>query len=246
MEPTIDALFPLLAERWGVPVGLLEGYYADLQGSAALLSGLNAAIRDEPRFAGVRFTHVRALRIYRSLLYLITRVVRPGVFVETGVLNGFSSAFILLAMHHNGQGTLCSVDLPPDDPRIVAQGTAPLPEGKGPGWAIPGFLRGRHVLALGEAQVLLPRIFAEHRPLDIFLHDSDHCYSHMMFEMALAWLYLRPGGWLLSDNIEQNLAFDDLTRGVGCPGFVVSSFDTADRVWRHGLVQKPTEGIHLG
>ena len=246
MEPTIDALLPLLAERWGVPVKLLEGYYADLQSSDELLSALNELIRDEPRFAGVQFRHVRELRVYRSLLYLITRVVRPKVFVETGVLNGFSSTFILLGMRHNGQGILRSIDLPPDDPRIIAQGTTPLPQGRAPGWAIPGFLRDRHVLVLGEAQVLLPRILAEHRPLDIFLHDSDHCYSHMIFEMSLAWLYLRPGGWMLIDNVEQNSAFDDLTQGVGCPGFVVSSFDTADRVWRHGLVQKPTEGIHLG
>jgi hypothetical protein len=60
----------------------------------------------------------------------------------------------------------------------------------------------------------------------------------MMFELALAWLYLRPKGWLICDNVEQNSAFFDFVRGVHSEELVVASFDTPERVWKHGLVQK--------
>ena len=49
-------------------------------------------------------------------LYAIFRHLRPQVAVETGVANGFSTAFALLALDHNGEGHLHSVDLPREAP----------------------------------------------------------------------------------------------------------------------------------
>jgi predicted O-methyltransferase YrrM len=227
--------------KWKIESALLESYYGELQVSGDFLSSLNAAISPVREFAGVQFRHVDELRVYRSLLYLFTRAFRPEVFVETGVLNGFSSAFILLAMHRNGTGTLYSIDLPPLEERILDQGTNPLPVGRQPGWAIPSYLRSRHCLHLGDAKVLLPRILDGLRRLDAFLHDSDHSYGHMMFELSLAWRYLRAGGWLLCDNVEQNDAFLDFTRGVGGHGFELASFDVPARRWKHGLIQKASD-----
>ncbi|HEY1377404.1 MAG TPA: class I SAM-dependent methyltransferase [Gemmataceae bacterium] len=234
----IDDLLPQLAEWWGTRTQVLGDHLRQLEGSREFLEALNAKVRGVPEFAGVRFTSPADLRLYRSLLYLFTRVTVPEVYVETGVLNGFATAFTLLAMHHNGKGTLYSIDLPPADERIIAQGTTPLPAGKGPGWAIPDFLRDRHRLLLGRAQVMLPRLLEEHGQVDCFLHDSDHSYEHMMFEMALAWQYLRPGGWLLVDNIEANDSFADFARGVRVPGRVVASFDSPERTWRHGMARR--------
>lgn len=223
---------------WEVPLGSLQACYGELQESSAFLADINRAIHNVPEFAGVQFRHVSEFRLYRCLLYLLTRVCRPKVFVETGVLNGFSSAFVLLAMEHNRTGTLYSIDLSPHEERIRAQGTGPLPQGKKPGWAIPHGLRNRHRLSLGDARVLLPRILQGHGPLDVFLHDSDHSYQHMMFEMAAAWPYLRPGGWLLCDNVEQNHAFFDFVVGVGASSTVAASFDSPDRIWKHGIARK--------
>lgn len=239
MSKTIEECLPELAAAWEISLDRLQTYYHELQESQGFLTAINRAILGVPEFAGIHFEDVSGLRLYRCLLYLLTRAFRPEVFVETGVLNGFSSAFVLLAMQHNSAGILHSIDLPPVDERIRMQGTGPLPQGKAPGWAIPEELRPRHRLSLGEARVLLPQTMERQGSIDVFLHDSDHSYEHMMFEMALAWPYLRPGGWLLCDNVEQNRAFADFVRGVNAKSSVVASFDSPERMWKHGMAKKP-------
>ena len=239
ISKTIEESLPELSAAWELALDQLHAYYDELQNSHAFLAAINRAILDVPEFAGIQFRNVSGLRLYRCLLYLLTRAFRPEVFVETGVLNGFSSAFVLLAMQHNSAGTLHSIDLPPVDERIRIQGTGPLPQGKAPGWAIPDELRTRHRLSLGDARVLLPQILEGRGSIEVFLHDSDHSYEHMMLEMALAWPYLRPGGWLLCDNVEQNTAFTDFVRGVNATSFVAASFDSPERTWRHGMARKP-------
>jgi predicted O-methyltransferase YrrM len=238
-ECCIEQYLPALAAHWSTSEASLQAHLRELNEDKQFLSEINAAIEGVPEFAGAQFDRVAQMRVYRILLYLVTRAFRPQAFVETGVHNGMSSAFILLGMEHNGSGRLFSVDLPPVEQRILDQGTNALPKQKSPGWLIPDFLRHRHDLRLGRAEALLPVLLDEIGSIDVFLHDSDHCYSHIMFELGIAWPRVAPGGWLLVDNIEQNAAFDDFARGVGARSFVVSTFDGSERVWRHGLFAKP-------
>jgi carbamoyl-phosphate synthase large subunit len=239
MELRIEHYLPALAPLWGVDEESLRRYLSDLYTDEAFMAAINEKVKAVPEFDGKQFTHPAELRAYRSLLYLVTRASRPEAFVETGVQNGLSSAFILLGLAHNQTGTLYSVDLPPVDQRIIDQGTLPLPLQKEPGWIIPDYLRGRHQLLLGAAEEELPVVLAQQKSIDVFLHDSDHSYSHIMFEVGLAWRYLRAGGHLLVDNIEQNGAFTDFARGVAAPSMVVSTFDGPDRVWQHGVLRRP-------
>ena len=46
-------------------------------------------------------------------------------------------------------------------------------------------------------------------PIDIFLHDSDHRYGPQLSEYTTAWRALRPGGILMSDDIDWSYAFID-------------------------------------
>ena len=80
-------------------------------------------------------------------------------------------------------------------------------------------------------------MLAAEAPVDVFFHDSDHSYTHMMFEMSLAWYHLKREGWLVVDNIESNAAFADFARGVRAEPLEVASFDTPERVWKHGLLR---------
>lgn len=142
------------------------------------------------------------------LQYAIVRAVRPGLILETGIANGVSSAYILLAMKRNQKGSLHSID--------VNDGSY-LPSDKGVGWIVPDWLRHRWTVHLGDAKTLLPHVLKESRPLDIFIHDSLHTYEHMKFEYEQAYPYLRPGGILISDDALWNPAFAEFARNVSAP-----------------------------
>ena len=45
-------------------------------------------------------------------LYTLSRSIKPGIVVETGVASGISSAYILRALDKNNHGKLFSIDLP--------------------------------------------------------------------------------------------------------------------------------------
>lgn len=238
MEKAISHYLGDLAAFWKVDLNVLQGFMKELHGSTEFLAEINTLIAPVAEFKNVQFDSVERMRAYRCFLYLAARVRQPDLVVETGVHNGMGSAFILLALKHNRHGELISIDLPNVDDRILDQGTNPLPVGRAPGWCIPDSLRDRHSLLLGKAELLLPEALAKRKQVDLFVHDSDHSYSHIMFEMGLVWAYLSHKGYAIVDNIEQNNAFEDFVKGVGARSYVVSTFDGPDRTWRHGMVAK--------
>jgi predicted O-methyltransferase YrrM len=147
-------------------------------------------------------------------LYGILRTVRPEVVVETGVANGFSTAFSLLALQANGSGHLYSIDLPREVGRAYEPGTfyegegrAGIPPGSEPGWLIPPALKERWTLILGRSQEKLPPLLERLGTVDIFMHDSEHSFECMWFEFNAAWPALRPGGVLVSDDVNSTEAF---------------------------------------
>ena len=150
-------------------------------------------------------------------LYALVRELQPEIAVETGVCNGFSTAFLLLALDRNGAGELHSLDLPEVIGEVYEpatfwegkRGAAILP-GREPGWAIPDELRGRWRLELGRSQEKLPGLIDSLGALDFFMHDSEHSYECMRFEFEAAWPALRDGGILVADDWDWNDAFTDL------------------------------------
>ena len=147
-------------------------------------------------------------------LYAVLRKLRPRLAVETGVANGFSTAFSLLALQANGEGHLHSVDLPREVGREYEPGTfyegegrAGIPPGSEPGWLIPSELRDRWTLILGRSQEELPPLLARLGTVDSFMHDSEHSFECMWFEFNAVWPLLRPGGVLISDDVNSTEAF---------------------------------------
>jgi predicted O-methyltransferase YrrM len=160
-----------------------------------------------------------------EVLYLFVRAARPSLVVETGVAAGFSSAYLLQGLADNGSGALVSIDLPTVDPagRISEDGTRDathVPASDQTGYVVPDGLRDRWTLRLGPSRELLPATLASAGPIDMFFHDSDHSYSSMKWEYETAWPHLAPGGWLLSDDIDRNSAFVELSRSTGSRPFV--------------------------
>ncbi len=174
-----------------------------------------------------------------SVLYALVRLEKPRTVVETGVGPGGSSAFILNALHRNGAGTLYSVDLPQD----LASGgyrATHVPAGFGAGWLIPGRLKGRWRLTVGDARVELAGVLRVAGTVDLFLHDSLHTDEQVRFELETVWPFVRPGGLVLADDVNPrwSLAFVEFCREHGLP-FVVFR----DRL---GVGRKPAGGPGSG
>ena len=155
-------------------------------------------------------------------LYAALRKLRPRVAVETGVANGFSTAFSLLALQRNEEGHLHSIDLPREVGRdyepatfYEGEGRAGIPPGSEPGWLIPAELRNRWTLLLGRSQEELPPLLERLGTIDSFMHDSEHSFECMWFEFHAAWPHLRPGGQLVSDDVNSTEAFSRFAREQG-------------------------------
>ncbi|MGI0151376.1 MAG: class I SAM-dependent methyltransferase [Thermoplasmata archaeon] len=155
---------------------------------------------------------VRVLGPINEMLYLMIRASRPEIVVETGVHYGFSSSYLLRALHDNGRGRMTSIDLPTTDPhgRVNAEGRIDMSTVGSIaeiGCAVPDRLRDRWELILGPSEEHLPKLLQSLPPVDVFFHDSDHSRSVMLREYRTAWPTIRPGGLLLSDDVDWNDAF---------------------------------------
>ena len=199
-----------VAETLGYKAQDVDKYYNNLESGKFLARVLKAA---SP------FTGVGAAG---EDFYVILRLIRPEIVVETGVFSGVSSAFILKALKDNDGGMLYSIDYPLSEQEYAAnlesgcETAFALPQGKEPGFAIPEDVKGRWVLKRGKSNEILPNLLKELGRVDVFLHDSHHTYENMMFEYSTAWDYLPKGGLLLSDNTDYNNAFRDFSRKVKC------------------------------
>jgi predicted O-methyltransferase YrrM len=139
-----------------------------------------------------------------DIFYVLFRVLRPAVVVETGVASGSMTSFILAALNRNRHGELSSFDIPPIKGERTMDWTASGADEIG--FLIPEAYKQRWNLTLGDSTYELPKRFAG-LEIDCFFHDSDHTFQHMTFEYAFAEKHLKPGGWIVSDDISWNEAF---------------------------------------
>lgn len=147
-----------------------------------------------------------------DLFYVLVRILRPSILIETGVAAGSMTAFILSALNKNKHGQLTSFDLPPK----TGQGSMDwsLPETLKVGFLIPDEYKSRWSIVADDATYALPA-FLRDKKVDYFFHDSDHTYEHMMLEYCLAYKHL--DGVLVSDDILLNNAFHEFCRAKKIP-----------------------------
>jgi predicted O-methyltransferase YrrM len=162
-----------------------------------------------------------------QFLYWAVRQAKPEIIVQTGVSNGLSSAFMMLALARNGPtGKLHVIDIPaifdPADPAWTQKGAVygvVIPEGKSSGWIVPDIYRDRFNVQVGDAKILLPKLVDTMDRIDMFFHDSDHTYHHMMFEFEQAMRKLVPGGVILADDIAWNASLWDFADARRVPTY---------------------------
>jgi hypothetical protein len=165
--------------------------------------------------------------------YTLVRKFEPSVVVETGVYNGVSTTALLLGLRKNDHGHLHSVDcsarLRDEDgvagrreyfergrPSCSEPGSAELVPGREPGWILPDSLRERWTLHEGHPRERLPDLLADLSSVDVFVHDSEHSTSCMLFEFELGWRHLSRDGLILSSHIHWNDAFETFVDEHDC------------------------------
>jgi predicted O-methyltransferase YrrM len=134
-----------------------------------------------------------------QLVYEVARATRPDTIVETGVATGVTSAHLLAALQDNGHGILHSIDLPPTD--MIAAGHV--------GAAVPDDLRHRWVYHWGASRRLLPEVLEGLQGRIMFVHDSDHSYANMAWEIRSAWQAMGSGGVIVCDDVHLHGAFPE-------------------------------------
>jgi len=135
-------------------------------------------------------------------IWCLIRHLRPRNVVETGVLHGVTSRFILEALERNGVGHLWSIDLPPMEP--VWQDEI--------GIAVGDRFRSRWSYIKGTSKRRLPGLLSSLGQIDLFIHDSLHSEQNVRFEVDRAFAALRPGGAIVVDDIDANWAFRTFTQ----------------------------------
>lgn len=168
-----------------------------------------------------------------DLLFEVSKLSNANRVVETGVAYGWSSLAFLLALRPSG-GHLTSIDMPypgrGNDSHV--------------GCAVSQTYRDLWTLERYPDSIALPRVLRRlDGPLDLFHYDSDKQYEGRIWAYPLAWRYLRAGGWLISDDIDDNTAFRDFCEHLNLQPLVVHGIGAGSNKDRYvGLLQKPVGG----
>jgi predicted O-methyltransferase YrrM len=198
----------------GVPIHTIRSFLGEPFHNEVFAKSLRAA---ESLFKTANIVSADLFAKKVLLQYAAVRALAPESVIETGVANGVSSAYILLALCQNRKGVLHSIGL---------NDRSYLPPKTDVGWLVPSWLRDRWRLHLGDTRQILPTLLAQLGAIDVFIHDSLHTYEHMSWEFQTGYAALRNGGLLISDDALWNNAFRDfagknrernicILRGVG-------------------------------
>lgn len=186
----------------------LRDFLDDLEKDKTFLENINKAIKKNKIFKKRSFDSIYDFSVYRNFIYSLIRNKKPNVVLETGVLHGLTSAWILKALKDNGHGKLISIDLPRRDwaEHFGKKSFGPGGENefeiedKNPGWIIPNDLLKFWQLYLGPSSKYLERIISENNNIELFIHDSDHSYEVMKFECDLVQTKLQNIDIIIDDH----------------------------------------------
>ena len=76
--------------------------------------------------------------------------------------------------------------------------------------SVPPPLRDRWTYHWGDSKRLLSAVLEQAEGMKLFIHDSDHSYESMRWELETAAERLAPGGWLIVDDAGLHSAVADV------------------------------------
>lgn len=161
----------------GVDVKQVRVFIAEIGDDAALEAHIReATMRSDRR--GLADRHVRYGR--RVGWYALTRALQPEHVVETGTDKGLGSCVFAAALLRNGHGRLTTLDVNPTAGYLVAGRYAEVTD-----------------VLIGDS---LDALRSGTSPVDLFLHDSWHTFTHESAEFDAVTARLTPDALVLSDN----------------------------------------------
>jgi len=125
---------------------------------------------------------------------------------------------------------LYSIDLPNAEYRARNSLVSDSLEGMEPGWLVSQDLRGRWKLIVGRSADKLVPLLRDLGAINVFIHDSEHTYENMTFEYLATWPFIKPGGTLISDDVNWNGAFEDFADRVAANPRVVGNLGVLRKV----------------
>ena len=152
--------------------------YANVENLSAILEEARAehfAIGNRAKISGLAYPSSWGVETETALvLYALTRILRPEIVVETGVADGVSSELFLRAMARNGTGTLHSIDISPGVGSLITDQN---------NWSL-------HVISPTATRGDLGILARQIGPVDFFIHDGNHDYSHQTREYETFFEFL--------------------------------------------------------
>lgn len=148
-----------------------------------------------------------------NLLFHLTIPYRPRYTLETGVAYGWSSLAMLLAMKENKIGKLYSVDMP----YINMKNESYV------GVVVPKNLKGLWKLIRKADRSGIPTVIKRVEKLEMCHYDSDKSYFGRSWAYPLLWGALRKNCLLISDDIQDNIAFFEFCKKTNREPVIVES-----------------------
>lgn len=145
-----------------------------------------------------------------ELIYEACEFTEAKSVVETGVAYGWSSLAVLTSLEERG-GILYSSDMP----YLGQNGDQYV------GYIVPENLKANWKLFRHADKESLPKIFVEAPRFDVVHYDSDKAYEGMFWAYNELYPRLRKGGVFISDDINDNSAFQDFCEKNGIEPTVV-------------------------
>lgn len=146
-----------------------------------------------------------------DLLYHLAERCEATRVLETGVAYGWSSLALLLSIGHRPAGELVSTDLP--YPGLGGERFV--------GCAVPAELREGWTLIRNADRQAIPAALKRLGTIDLCHYDSDKSYHGRMWAYGRLWRALRPGGFFLSDDVGDNVAFRDFVAQEGLDPIII-------------------------
>ena len=205
----------LLASYLNVGKQEVEMLYQELLDDHQLLSRINSQLEaSRHHYTRGLFSHesldsVDWLAIQRIMLYILVRMFRPSVCLETGVFYGGTTCFILEALQKNQFGHLISIDY---SANVAVESTRHhlvgdsefVPEGLDTGFLVHDSLKDRWHFIRGDSLKEIPKIDER---IDFYNHDSEHSFTFIQAEMELVWSQLNPSALIVADDLDWSNGF---------------------------------------